>query len=90
MPEPFSLMIPGGLFKAALVKSSAAIGTKTALMHTAIATEGAVGSATTVGGAATAVGAGGKMAYKIAKENEKNQNRRSVLQNRRTIGWLGG
>lgn len=75
MPEPVSLMILGGLLKAAFVKSGAVMGTKTALMHTAIATEGAVGSATTVGGAATAAAAGGKMAYKIAKEDEKNRNR---------------
>lgn len=75
MPEPVSLLILGGLLKAAFVKSSAVIGTKTALMHTAIATEGAVGTATTVGGAATAGAAGGKMAYKIAKEDGKNRNR---------------
>lgn len=74
MPEPVSLMILGGLIKAALVKGGAAVGTKTALMHTAIATEGAVSTATTVGGAATAVGAGGKMAYAIAKEDEKKRN----------------
>ena len=75
MPEPVSLMILGGIIKAVLVKSGAAVGTKTALMHTAIATEGAVSSATTVGGAASAVAAGGNMARKIINEEEKNKRR---------------
>lgn len=74
MPEPVSLVILGGMLKAAFVKSSTVIGTKTALMHTAIATEGAIGSATTVGSAATAAATGGRMAYKIAKKDEKNRN----------------
>jgi hypothetical protein len=75
MPEPISLIF--GLIHLAMVKGGAAIGTKAALMHTAIATEGAVSTAATVGGAATAVGSGAKFAYDVHKEEEKQKNAKS-------------
>lgn len=76
MPEPISLGILFGLAKVALVKSGAAVGTKTALMHTAIATEGAVGSATTAAGAAGAAAQGGNLAYQIAAKEQRDKNKR--------------
>lgn len=68
------LLVIGGLTKLGLVKGDAAIGTKAAVMHTAIATEGALNTPATVGGAASAAGSGGYLAYKIAVE-EKAQKR---------------
>jgi hypothetical protein len=75
MPEPITLLL-GGLAKLLFVKGGAAVGTKTALMHTAIATEGAVSSATTVGGAAGAVYSGASYANSVAKEEQKQKNKR--------------
>jgi hypothetical protein len=71
MPEPISVIF--GLIHLAMVKGGAAMGTKAALMHTAVATEGAVSTAATVGGAATAVGAGASFAYDVVEEEEKQK-----------------
>lgn len=71
MPEPISLIF--GLIHLAMVKGGAAIGTKAALMHTAIATEGAVSTAATVGGAATAVGAGASFACDVIEEEKQKK-----------------
>ena len=76
MPERNTavLGILGGLAKLGIIKAGAAVGTKSALMHTAIATEGAVSTATTVGGAAGAVGSGGAWLM----ESQRRARRRSA------------